>query len=97
MNLLSRSQATTIIRQDALDSSRIHFTRHVRERMKERQITDRQGVSALRTGVVVDDGFMSIHGDPRYRVSGRGAGDNICVVVAINLEGLIIVTTFEER
>ncbi len=50
---ITASQAEAIIREIAQESDKIIFSNHALERMDERDLSDREVIDALNTGVVL--------------------------------------------
>ena len=91
----SNVQLQAHIRQVAINSSRVFFTRHALERMKQRTISDVQVLDCLRHGVIqrpptedANNGFL------KCRMEHFGSARNLAVVVGLdrNDPDLLIVT-----
>lgn len=92
----SRSEAECIIRKLASNGA-IRWSKHCKERMKERNITMPQILNCLSKGKVVDEPFLSYRNGGGYEtaIERSTAGEWLRVVVCIRLsEKLLIVTVY---
>ena len=87
-----------LIAETAADSKRIVLLPHAREKMAERHITMRQVIDCLLHGVVSQPAFMNIKGNWQCTLMRRNAGDEVCVVAALEQRGngdwVAVITTF---
>lgn len=92
---MSNAQLQAHIRLVSLDSSRVFFTTHATDRMRQRSVSDIQVLDCLRSGVIQrpaqtdkESGFI------KCRMEHFGSARNLAVVVGLDDEDpdLLIVT-----
>lgn len=65
------------------DSARVQFSRHARQRMRQRKVIASQVLEVLRQGVVVEPAHRNIHGNWQCTLERRVAGDLVKVAAAL--------------
>ena len=71
------------LRAIAKDSSRVVLTKHAKQRMRQRRVSDRQVHECLRKGRIAEPAHLTIHGDWKATLEHQCAGDVVRVAVAI--------------
>ena len=93
---MTASRAEAIIRGIAQDSDKIIFSNHALERMDERDLSDREVIAVLKTGVVLDVPTKTRNGDWQCKVVKRLRGvRDVGVVTIILLDGMLFLKTVE--
>lgn len=97
---LNLNEARKKLKEFAKDTSRIKFTKHAKERMKERNISTKQILCCFEHGDITEGPYPNTRGDCKLNVSVRTAGEYITTSVAIkeseNGDFSVVVTTFKE-
>ena len=91
----SRHEALARVRDGARNTGNILWTDHARERMEERDITDRQALRTIREGNI--DGKIVPDGEDEWKLTlkKRDAGRAVHVVVAISgADDLTVITVY---
>lgn len=87
------------LRAIAKDSNRVVLTKHARQRMKQRRISQRQVMECLRHGRIYEPAHLTIQGDWKATLEHQYAGDVVRVAVAIEQEEdgelAVVVTVME--
>jgi len=87
-----------IIREIAEDTARVMFSRHAKDRMKERGFTSRQVYACLRRGVIYEPVHQDVRGDHKCTLRHLCAGDDVRVAVALKRnsrsEWIAVLTVF---
>jgi hypothetical protein len=87
-----------LISDAAGDTSRVFFTAHSKQRMKERKISPTQVYDCLRNGLVTEPAHTNIHGHSQCTLTRRNAGDEVRVAVALeraeNGGWVVVLTVF---
>lgn len=87
-----------LIAETAADSRKVVLLSHARTRMAERFITLRQVIDCLLHGVVSEPAHMNIKGNWQCTLMRRNAGDEVCVVAALEQNGngdwVAVITVF---
>jgi hypothetical protein len=95
---LSIERAIQLIRKAAQDTSRIGWSEHARKRMRKRRITTKQVLDVLDKGKIIEGPARGTTGDWECTLERFTAGDNIIVVVAIEMDSagqpVVIITTY---
>ncbi|EDX0371751.1 DUF4258 domain-containing protein [Salmonella enterica] len=94
---LTRSKALEIIRDLARTSSRQFYTRHAKERMRERGFSTTDVLDCLQKGRISEGPFQAANGNWQFTMVWFRAGAHIQVVAALDTDDegnyLIIITT----
>ena len=97
---LSTFEAKRKLREFAKDTGKIMLSKHVRERMIERNISYKQILCCFEHGDITEGPYMDTRGDCKLNITVRTAGEFITTTVAIRSGGdgdfSIVVTTFKE-
>ena len=91
----SRQEALAKVRDGAENTGNILWTDHARERIEERDITDRQALRTIREGNI--DGKIVPDGQDEWKLTlkKRDAGQTVHVVVAISGgQDLTVITVY---
>lgn len=90
----SRSEAESIIKKLAMDG-KISWTKHCKDRMKERGITMPQIVNCLLKGCVTEEPFVNYSNGGGYetRIEKGTAGDGLRVVVCMKFNQTLLIIT----
>lgn len=92
---LNDGNALRLLRDIAADSSNVIFTRHARQRMRERKVSPKQVLDCLKLGIVSEPVALDVHGNWKLTVSHHVAGQQLNVAVAIDVPSrAIIITVF---
>lgn len=95
---LSPVSARRVLTELAADSSRVFFTAHAEERMRERIITRTQVLRCLRHGSITEGPARDPHGKWVVRMEVLSAGDVLRVVAALDNDGdgnlVLVITTY---
>jgi len=95
---LKPATALKIIREVALDSSRVFFSKHVKTRMKRRKITNTQIFRVLKRGQIIEGPAPAIKGNWEFTMCAYSAGKNITLVGALGTDNngnrIIIITVY---
>ena len=87
------------LRAIIMDSHRVVLTKHAKQRMRQRRISQRQIMECLRKGRICEPAHLSIHGDWKATLEHQYAGDMVRVAVAIERqedgEMAVVVTVME--
>lgn len=94
---LSRPNAQKLLREWAKETRSVFFTDHAKQRMRERGITNVQILRCLRLGAIVDGPVQTLKGGWKLDVRMQSSGDDLEVVVELNLKDQIIVITVYNR
>lgn len=79
--------------QECLDRDEIDFEQpHIRERLRERDITMRQVLSTVQKGEITDGPNKDVHGDFRIKMRRYVAGRKVQVILALNVGKCTVVT-----
>lgn len=81
---LTAHSALQVIKETIADSSRVFFSQHAKERMLERELTDRQVMRVLEHGRITEGPARAAKGNWIMTVEGISAGDRISVPVALD-------------
>lgn len=82
------------IRELAAETSLIVEGPEIKSRMLRRQITWQEIIKVLQLGIITEGPYLDIKGSWRCTVERFGAGRTVRVVVAINLDRLVVITAF---
>ncbi|MGY4493512.1 DUF4258 domain-containing protein [Pseudomonas sp. TE3610] len=98
---LPKQTALRMIRQIALDSGRVVYTAHARQRMSEREITLPDVMECLSKGQITEGPAIMPKGDWRFTISWFRAGSPLQVVGAIDIDEdgtyLVVVTAIQKQ
>ena len=98
---LSRDRIRQMVRQTAEDSSRVIFTKHAFEKMRERKITVTEVLRCLRKGLVREGPTEEIRGGWRLTLEVLSAGEPVAVVAVLSHDSdgnlVVVVTTYSVR
>jgi len=95
---LNDANMLRIVREIAVDTSRVFVSEHAKRRMRERSITRAQVYACLRNGQISEHAHEAIGGDWKCTLAHRHAGDEINVVAAVskneNGDWIAVITVF---
>lgn len=92
---LGVGEAETLIRRLSEQSENVRTTKHVRERLVEREIRFRQVLTCLRKGAVTEGPFLNGFGNWQVTITRLAAGQDLSLAVAIEWPNrLIVITAF---
>lgn len=95
---LTAAMARRLLDTITQDSSRIDFTTHARDRMRERGFTTSQVLCCLKHGRIVEGPARDVKGNWKLNIQGLSAGDVLTCVVALDHDQrgdhAIVVTVF---
>ena len=98
--LLSDKRAKELLKTAGAKGSRLAFSTHAEERMKERRISRKQVLETLRNGTISEPLHKDVRGDWRCSVNWFYAGLGLTVAVAFKLlkngEMVVVVTVYED-
>ncbi|MCI3206533.1 hypothetical protein DBA20_16370 [Pandoraea capi] len=87
-----------MIREASADTSRVQFSKHSKQRMRQRKITPTQVYECLRNGQVSEPAHENIHGHWQCTLQRRHAGDDVRVAAAIMHDDhgrwVVVITVF---
>lgn len=81
---LTLHTARRIITEIILDSSRVIYTTHARQRMKQRKVLTSQVRSVLKHGRISEGPARSVNGNWEMTMDGIAAGDHLSIPVALD-------------
>jgi hypothetical protein len=90
---LSATAAAHVVAELASDSSRVNYTVHARQRMRERRVTPVQVGACLRRGTVSEGPIINLKGNWQMRLTTVTDRQRLDVVVAIEWRSRLIVIT----
>ena len=91
---MNRHKILAMLRGLAKDSGKVFFSTHAEQQMHDRNVTRMQVMECIRMGTVFEEFHQDVHGNWRCTLQHIHAGDHIHVVAALNMDHLVIVTTF---
>lgn len=95
---LSIPSALRILREVAADSSRVFFTHHAKQRMRERKISRSQVDRCLAKGSITEGPARDAKGNWKITLEIFTAGESVSVAVAIDYDSngnfIVVVTVF---
>ena len=92
---MNDANALRLLREIAVDSAKVIFTAHARQRMRQRKVTPVQVIECLMRGTIAEHVALDAYGNWKLTVSQRVAGKDLDVAVAIDLpRRAIIITVF---
>lgn len=92
---MNDATALQVLREIASDSARVIFTKHARQRMRQRKVSPVQIIACLLRGIVAEPVALDLHGNWKLTLSHRVAGKDLNVAVAIDVPSrAIIITVF---
>ncbi|WP_416423399.1 DUF4258 domain-containing protein [Pseudomonas sp. App30] len=98
---LPKQTALSLIRQIAVNSGRVLYTAHARQRMTEREITLPDVMECLAKGQITEGPAYMPKGDWRFTLSWFRAGSPLQVVGAIDIDEdgtyLVVVTAIQKQ
>ncbi len=94
---LTRPKALEIIREIAGVSARQFYTRHAKERMRERGFSTTDVTACLQNGRISEGPFQAVNGNWQFTMNWFRSGARIQVVAALDTDDegnyLIVITT----
>ena len=94
---LTKAAAEKLLRQLAMDSSKVVFSKHARGRRDQRKISQIQILECLRKGRMIEGPAKAVKGNWECKVTYLSAGEPINVVAALDwqpkLGNYVIVVT----
>lgn len=95
---LTESKARKIIAEIVEDSAKVMITKHARQRMRQRQITDTQVIRCIKHGQITEGPYRAVKGNWQMNLSTISAGDPLTVAIALdkdeNGNHIIVITTY---
>ena len=92
---MNDATALKLLREIASDSSRVIFTNHALQRMRQRKVSTAQVLACLQRGIVAEPVALDLHGNWKLTVTHRAAGMDLDVAVAIDVpKRAIVITVF---
>ena len=97
---LTKAAAEKLLRELALDSSKVVFSKHANGRGNQRKISHLQILECLRKGRIFEGPAKAIKGNWELKVTYLSAGEPINVVAALDWQSglgnyVIVVTTYK--
>ena len=97
---LTKAAAEKLLRELALDSSKVVFSKHANGRGNQRKISHLQILECLRKGRIIEGPAKAIKGNWELKVTYLSAGEPINVVAALDWQSglgnyVIVVTTYK--
>lgn len=92
---MSGPAALKKLQQLAADSKNIVFLKHATKRMRERKITPKQVLDALRRGRIVEGPALDLKGGWKMTLAVCCAGDELEVTAVISGGHIVIITMYE--
>ena len=87
----AKNRIVPLIRFLAEDDSKVYFSDHAMNRMKERGITTLEVISCLKNGLVIEQPHNDVHGNWRCTLQHNVSGDKVNAVAAVDEDKLIII------
>jgi hypothetical protein len=92
---MNDATALRVLREIAQDSAQVIFTRHARQRMRQRKVSPVQVLTCLQRGIASEPVALDVHGNWKLTVTHRVSGKDLDVAVAIDVpKRAIVITVF---